>query len=206
MMALSELKGLGKTRLETLNQAGIETMADLLLTLPLRYQDTSVITPLEKAAPGMEICVSGYPKAAPRLSRFRGLSSVTLRLCDETGSVPVVWYNQPWLQTQIHPEDCLTLYGRIDRDRQGRVRMASPLIVRERGILPVDRALSGLPPQNHAGIDAPGADPIGGLLPRNAAGNGADEISPVRAEFCPAPGPFSRNQGKPGHRPAPHVL
>ncbi len=147
MMALAELKGIGKARLDTLSAAGIHTMADLLLTLPLRYQDTSAATPLSDAAPGMEICVSGYPKAAPRLSRFHGLTSVTLRLCDETGSLPVVWFNQPWLQTQIGPETPLTLYGRVDRDKQGRTRMVSPVLVKERGILPVYRALNGIPPK-----------------------------------------------------------
>ncbi|NLD82529.1 MAG: ATP-dependent DNA helicase RecG [Clostridiales bacterium] len=147
MTALNELRGLGKARLETLKQAGIRTMADLLLTLPVRYQDTSVSIPIGDISPGTEVCVSGYPKAAPRLSRFRGMSSVTLRLCDESGGVPVIWYNQPWLQNQIHQEDLLSLYGRVDRDKQGRLRMASPLIVRERGILPVYRALSGIPPK-----------------------------------------------------------
>ena len=145
MMALSELKGLGKARIETLQKAGIRTMADLLLTLPVRYQDTSVVTPMKEIAPGTEVCVSGYPKDTPRLSRFRGLTSVTLRLCDETGGLSVIWYNQPWLQTQIHKEDRLTLYGRVDRDKQGRIRLASPMIVKERGILPVYRALSGIP-------------------------------------------------------------
>ena len=147
MMALAELKGLGKARLETLEKAGIHTMADLLLTLPVRYQDTSTLTPLSQIAPGMEVCVAGWPKAAPRLSRFRGLTSVTLRLCDEEGSVPVVWFNQPWLRDQIREDTYLTLYGRVDRDKQGRVRLASPLIVKERGILPVYRALAGLPPK-----------------------------------------------------------
>lgn len=147
MMALTELKGLGKARLESLHQAGIFTMADLLLTLPARYQDTTVITPLKDAVPGAEICVCGYPKAAPRLSRFRGLTSVTLRLCDETGSITVVWFNQPWIQNQITEETQLILYGRIDRDKQGRVRMASPIRVQERGILPIYRALSGIPPK-----------------------------------------------------------
>lgn len=147
MMALSELKGLGKARLDTLEKAGIRTMADLLLTLPVRYQDTTTVTPLGEIAPGMEVCVSGYPKAAPRLSRFRGLTSVTCRLCDETGSVPVVWFNQPWLEKQITQDTPLTLYGRVDRDKQGRMRLASPILVKERGILPVYRALAGLPPK-----------------------------------------------------------
>ena len=147
MRTLEELKGIGKARLETMKAAGIRTLADLLLTLPVRYQDTSTVTPLSEAAPGMEICVSGYPKAAPRLSRFHGLTSVTLRLCDETGGLPIIWFNQPWLQTQIGPETPLTLYGKVDRDKQGRVRMVSPAIVKERGILPVYRALPGIPPK-----------------------------------------------------------
>ena len=147
MKTLSELKGLGKARLDTLEKAGIHTMADLLLTLPVRYQDTSTVTPLGEVSPGTEVCVSGYPKAAPRLSRFRGLTSVTLRLTDETGSIPVVWFNQPWLEKQIKKDTPLTLYGRVDRDRQGRVRLASPVLVKERGILPVYRALAGLPPK-----------------------------------------------------------
>ena len=49
MKELRELKGLGKARLDTLQKAGIETMADLLLTLPIRYQDTSTVTPLGRA-------------------------------------------------------------------------------------------------------------------------------------------------------------
>ena len=52
-MELKELEGLGKARLETLNRAGIMTLTDLLLTLPVRYQDTSVTAPLGEIAPGM---------------------------------------------------------------------------------------------------------------------------------------------------------
>ena len=147
MQQLRELKGLGAARLAALEQAGIFSLSDLLLTLPLRYLDTTTITPLAQAVPGGEICVSGYPKAAPRLSRFHGRTSVTLRLCDETGGLSIVWYNQPWLKEQIAPDAPLTLYGRVDRDKQGRLRMVSPRRVQERGILPVYRRLGAIPPR-----------------------------------------------------------
>lgn len=147
MMDLSALRGLGKARLDALDKAGIRTLADLLLTLPVRYQDTENITPLGEAVPGKEICVRGYLKAAPRLSRFKGMTAVTVRLCDETGALPVVWFNQPWLQGQLSPEQELLLYGRVDRDKQGRIRMVSPQRVQERGILPVYRAVGGIPPK-----------------------------------------------------------
>lgn len=147
MQPLSTLHGLGKARLDALEKAGVRTMADLLLTLPVRYQDTTVVTPLAQAAPGTEVCVCGFPKAAPRLSRFKGMTSVTLRLCDESGGLPVIWFNQPWLKNQITPETQLTLYGRVDQDKQGRLRMVSPARVQERGLLPVYRSVAGIPPK-----------------------------------------------------------
>lgn len=151
-MELRELKGLGKARLEALEKAGIHSLTDLLLTLPLRYQDTTTLTPLSAVQPGETCCVSGFCKGAPRLSRFQGMSSVTLRLADETGSLPVVWYNQPWIKEQIKTDEPLTLYGRIERDKQGRIRMASPVRVTERGILPIYRALGSLPPKVMQGL------------------------------------------------------
>ena len=79
MMALSELKGLGKARIETLNKAGIYTMADLLLTLPVRYQDTSTITPLSEIAPGGEVIQRTV------VSSTTGLSSFDSRILNEIG-------------------------------------------------------------------------------------------------------------------------
>lgn len=147
MIRLDEMKGLGKVRLQKLQEAGVHTLSDLLFTLPVRYQDTQTVVPLGEAEEGKEICVCGFPKAAPRMSRFRGLTSVSFTLCDETGSVPVVWYNQPWLKDRFGQEDEITLYGSITRDKGGRRRMVSPQIVQERGILPVYRSLGGIPPK-----------------------------------------------------------
>ena len=147
MIRLDEMKGLGKVRLQKMQEAGVHTLSDLLFTLPVRYQDTQTVTPLSEAEEGKDICVSGFAKNAPRLSRFKGLTSVSLTLCDETGTVPVVWYNQPWLKEKINPETALLLYGTITRDKAGRRRMVSPQFVQERGILPVYRALGGIPPK-----------------------------------------------------------
>ena len=38
-MELQTLKGIGKSRIAALHQAGIDTMADLLQTLPRSYRD-----------------------------------------------------------------------------------------------------------------------------------------------------------------------
>lgn len=147
-MQLQELKGLGKARLESLRQAGIHTLQDLLLTLPSGYQDTLNQTPIAQLAPGESCCVAGYVINTPRLARFHGRTSVTVKIRDDSvpkGSLNIVFFNQPWIANQVHEHDELVLYGRVDTDKQGKIRMYCPSRVTERGIVPVYRAVSAIP-------------------------------------------------------------
>ena len=43
-MQLTDLKGIGKTRLEALHAAGICSLRDLLYTFPVRYRDCIFFT------------------------------------------------------------------------------------------------------------------------------------------------------------------
>ncbi len=144
-MELSDLKGVGAARLKALGEAGVSTLSGLLLTLPSSYRDTTTSTPLREVSPGGVFCVEGALKAPPKLSRFRGMTAVTARLCDESGSLPLVWYNQPWMEKQLPTEGLIVLYGRIERDKRGVVRMNCPSVVTERALLPVYRRLGAIP-------------------------------------------------------------
>ena len=100
-MRLEDIKGLGKARLEALHKAGIRSVADLLLTLPSSYQNTLKSTPIASLVPGETACVEGFVVNTPRLSRFHGRTSVTVKLRDESvpkGGLNVVFFNQPWVQ------------------------------------------------------------------------------------------------------------
>ncbi len=57
--AVSSLKGVGPKLEETLNRLGIFRLIDLLLHLPLRYQDRSRLTPLNQVQPGEAFYVEG---------------------------------------------------------------------------------------------------------------------------------------------------
>ncbi len=144
-MELHELHGLGKARLEALQKAGVRTLADLLLTLPSGYQDTSVITPLADALSGQTLCVCGYLKKRPRVARFRGMVSATATFRDDTGTLPITWFNMPWVESQYDAETEYILYGRLDCDKQGKLRMVNPQKVTEQGLIPVYRSLGGIP-------------------------------------------------------------
>ena len=111
-MELKDLKGLGKVRLDALNKAGIHSLTDLLMTLPHSYRDTSVTTSIADLQEGVPCCIQGYLKDTPKLAHFRGISRVTATLCDETGKVPLIWYNQPWVKDQLSAEKELLLYSK----------------------------------------------------------------------------------------------
>ena len=55
-MQLTDLKGIGKTRLEALHAAGICSLRDLLYTFPVRYRDLSSPTTVRQAQPGESVC------------------------------------------------------------------------------------------------------------------------------------------------------
>lgn len=56
-MQLTDLKGIGKTRLEALHAAGICSLRDLLYTFPVRYRDLSSPTTVRQAQPGESVCL-----------------------------------------------------------------------------------------------------------------------------------------------------
>ena len=144
-MELKDLRGLGKARLAALENSGIYTLSDLLSSLPHGYRDTSVTTPLANLQPGQNACVCGYLKAAPKLAHFRGISRITATLCDETGTLPLIWYNQPWVKDQLSSEEELLLYGKAERDKQGRLCMNSPRREKVRALIPEYAPPGGIP-------------------------------------------------------------
>ena len=142
-MELCDLRGVGKTRLESMRAAGILSLRDLLFFLPTGYKDTTVITPIGELVPGQTAAVMGSIKGKPRLSRFRGMSSVTASLWDETGHIHCIWYNQPWMEKNLSGREQMLLYGRVE-ERKGKRQLLNPSLEEEPGIMPVYRPLDGL--------------------------------------------------------------
>ncbi|MBQ8537521.1 MAG: DEAD/DEAH box helicase, partial [Clostridia bacterium] len=143
-MELSELKGLGKTRLKALNAAGVFSLRDLLCFLPTGYRDTTSPMLVAQLQPGQSAAVCGAFKGTPRLNRFKGMNSVTATFCDESGSIACVWYNQPWLQKQLDGLQEVLLYGRVEI-KNGRRTLMNPTRETAPGITPVYKTLPGLP-------------------------------------------------------------
>ena len=150
-MELSELKGIGKTRLEALHAAGICSLRDLLYTFPVRYKDMSRIQTVAQAQPGQKACLCLVREGEAKLSRHGRLSRVTCTFADDTGRVMAVWFNQPWMRDHLNNRTRATLFGQVEVQGRGK-KLLNPSLETELRILPVYRPIEGLPQKTHEAI------------------------------------------------------
>ncbi len=141
---LAALRNLGAKRIEALGGAGIYTFSDLARFFPRAYRDLDDICPIAQARFDRPQVIQA--RVAGRVDRtFLGkLSIVRARVEDESGALYAVWYNQPWLATQIAPGQLLKLYGRAEY-RRGVRQMSSPQICHGHGIEPLYKRIPGVP-------------------------------------------------------------
>lgn len=110
------VKGVGETRAECLARLGIATVYDLLLALPFRYEDRTVLRRLGELQPSSEpvtargqIIACGWV-ASPRDGYFEAV------LRDEAGGLARCrWFHSEYLQNQLRVGDPLIVCGKVSR-------------------------------------------------------------------------------------------
>ncbi|HTW89726.1 MAG TPA: ATP-dependent DNA helicase RecG [Candidatus Binataceae bacterium] len=148
---VAALSGVGPKRATALAERGIITVLDLLLNLPVRYQDWRRPVPLSQLQPGITAVVEGVLdgiKERPmRGSRWRQL--VTGWLSDDTGArVRVVWFNLPaYMHGRLPIGERVAAYGKISRTADGALELAHPEIERIGDGLPPVRPIYRVPDQ-----------------------------------------------------------
>jgi ATP-dependent DNA helicase RecG len=125
---LRALKGVGATRADALDQAGLHSLRDLLWYFPNRYEDRrqpARIGDLRGDASYVVLrgrVVSCGAKTSP-VKRFRIFEAL---LDDGSGTIMLVWFNQPYLSDQIQKGDWLSVYGLPKFSPHGRLQMDGP--------------------------------------------------------------------------------
>ena len=119
--ALRYVKGLGPKRAEELETQGMRCVEDLLLHLPFRYEDRSQFLPIAALAPGVRGTIKGrVVTSALRRTRARGLSIFEAVVEDASGSIRVIFFNQPYLRTLLSHGREVILHGEAGMARFGR--------------------------------------------------------------------------------------
>lgn len=96
MTDLNILRGVGKPTLEKLARLDIHSVEDLLLHLPLRYQDRTRIRQIADLAPGHETLVEG--KIVKTSVVFRGRRMMIVQISDASGMMNLRFFNFSYAQ------------------------------------------------------------------------------------------------------------
>jgi ATP-dependent DNA helicase RecG len=114
------VKGVGPKRTNVLQRLHIATVEDALWTIPWRYEDRSVMTPIGNLVPGMMASICGVIKQCEaRRTRNRRLSVLEVRVEDSSGRMQAVFFNQPYLEEALQVGTRVMMTGRVFSGRQG---------------------------------------------------------------------------------------
>ncbi len=92
---VTELKGVGPELGKKFHRLGIDTVIQLIEYFPRHYDDYSIITNIVAIKPGIVTIKASIKQAKGRYVR-RGIHITEAVASDSTGSVRLVWFNQPY--------------------------------------------------------------------------------------------------------------
>ena len=146
---ITELKGVGEELAKKLAILRIQTIDDLIEDFPRRYEDYSTITPVKSLRPGQ---VTVKVKISSVVGRYvrRGMHITEAIASDDTASVRLVWFNQPYRAAAIKASQDYFVAGEYKLSRQRfsilnpSVELVSDFPVNTARIIPVYRETKGL--------------------------------------------------------------
>lgn len=124
--SVENLLRVGRATSKKLQNLGLRTAEDLLFYFPFRYEDWSKILPISQLTYGSAGTCRGRVELIKNTRSFHKRKNITEALVsDNSGSIKVVWFNQPFLTKILKVGDEVFLSGKVDFDRFG-IHLTSP--------------------------------------------------------------------------------
>ncbi|AUX95282.1 ATP-dependent DNA helicase RecG [Mixta gaviniae] len=115
---LSTLSGVGASQAGKLAKIGLHTVQDLLLHLPLRYEDRTQLYPINDLLPGIWATVEG--EVLHTDVTFGRRRMLVCQIGDGTGVVTLRFFNfNAGMKNSLAPGARVTAYGEIKRGQRG---------------------------------------------------------------------------------------
>ena len=145
------IKGIGEKKAQALAKLGVFSLYDLVSYFPRKYEDRSTVMPIALTSGGESVCIEALVADTPRLTRVRrGLELVKLRAVDESGSVDITFFNQPYAKDNLIRGESYMFFGKIEATGMRR-SMVNPVYEKSTGsgivtgrIIPIYRVCNGL--------------------------------------------------------------
>jgi ATP-dependent DNA helicase RecG len=147
--SIAYVKGVGPEVAKKFSQLGISTPLDLIDNYPRRYDDYSTITSIKHIKPGPVTIQAVIKQAKGRYVR-RGMHITEAVASDDTDSVRIVWFNQPYRAQGLKPGEQYYISGQFQLSRQRfsimnpSAELVSNFPVNTARIVPIYREVKGL--------------------------------------------------------------
>ena len=109
---VTSIKGVWRKNASRLESIGVHTVRDLIHLFPARHNDFSRIRTVAELVPGdnQTAILTVWEASETMLGRQKSTQAV---LGDETGNIKAVWFNNPWLASQLKSGTRLILSGKV---------------------------------------------------------------------------------------------
>ena len=114
---VSEINKVGQAIAGRLRRLNIKTVEDVLWHIPFRYDDFSNLAKIEDLEKDQSATIQGTIELlSSRRARNRKLTITEALISDDTGSLKVIWFNQPYLSKMFQKGDQILLAGKVSGD------------------------------------------------------------------------------------------
>ncbi len=145
--SLTDLKGIGPKRAETLGRLGLFSLRDMLYFFPREHYDLREAKSIDSLIHGEYAVVKVEEIEPPKVSypviNGRRTPLITAVISDGTGKLRLSWFNQPYIRKSIPEFANGFVHGRIDMSR-GKVMVNASFCPAPPGMLPVYPLTRGL--------------------------------------------------------------
>ncbi len=126
-MDLQYLKGVGPARVEILNKLGLFKLKDIINYFPREHEDRGNYKNIAELQDGETAAVRVVIASNVSETRVRRNMAIYKAIGkDETGSIILTWFNQPYIKKQLRVGSEYSLYGKV-KNTLGRIEMQSPV-------------------------------------------------------------------------------
>ena len=124
---VERLKGVGEKKQASLHEVGVDTVLDLLTTYPRRWVDRTNEARVRDLVSGVEALVLVTVRSVTKRTMRNRRTMVEAKVGDGSGTLHVVFFNQPWREKQLRPDIQIALFGKAEVYRGG-LQMTNPIV------------------------------------------------------------------------------